>query len=114
MNLQPLFDLKERLEHTAVAGTGLLDEDFRLKRARVVHHRVALHHHLHARGRYRGFAQPLLRQLRDGRQLDLIQNHGHFLFIDRNPFQHRVIMGMRHPHQKRPIPLRRKFLRHRS
>ena len=34
MNLQPLFDLKERLEHTAVAGTGLLDEDFRLKRAR--------------------------------------------------------------------------------
>ena len=34
MNLQPLFDLKDRLEHAAVAGTGLLDEDFRLKRAR--------------------------------------------------------------------------------
>ena len=33
MNLQPLFDLKDRLEHAAVAGTGLLDEDFRLKRA---------------------------------------------------------------------------------
>ncbi len=33
MDLQALYDLKERLEHAAVAGTGLLQEDFRLKRA---------------------------------------------------------------------------------
>lgn len=33
MNLQPLYILKERLENCAVAGVGLLDEDFRLKRA---------------------------------------------------------------------------------
>ena len=33
MNLQPLYDLKERLEHAAIAGTGLLQEDFRLRRA---------------------------------------------------------------------------------
>lgn len=33
MNLQALFDLKERLEHAAIAGTGLLQEDFRLRRA---------------------------------------------------------------------------------
>lgn len=33
MNLQPLYDLKERLEYAAIAGTGLLGEDFRLKRA---------------------------------------------------------------------------------
>lgn len=33
MNLQALFDLKERLEHAAVAGTSLLLEDFRLHRA---------------------------------------------------------------------------------
>ena len=34
MNLQPLYDVQERLEHAAVAGTGILNEDFRLKRAR--------------------------------------------------------------------------------
>lgn len=33
MNLQPLYDVKERLESAAIAGTGLLGEDFRLKRA---------------------------------------------------------------------------------
>ncbi|MCI8602149.1 MAG: hypothetical protein HFE45_11295 [Oscillospiraceae bacterium] len=33
MNLQPLYDLKERLEQAAMAGVGLLGEDFRLKRA---------------------------------------------------------------------------------
>lgn len=33
MNLQALYDLKERLEHAAIAGTGLLHEDFRLRRA---------------------------------------------------------------------------------
>ena len=33
MNLQALYDLKERLEYSAIAGTGLLQEDFRLKRA---------------------------------------------------------------------------------
>lgn len=33
MNLQPLYDVQERLEHAAVAGTSLLGEDFRLKRA---------------------------------------------------------------------------------
>ena len=33
MNLQPLYDVKERLEQAAIAGTGLLGEDFRLKRA---------------------------------------------------------------------------------
>lgn len=33
MNLQPLYDVKERLEYAAVAGTGLLSEDFRLQRA---------------------------------------------------------------------------------
>ena len=33
MDLQPLFDLKERLEYAAIAGTGLLSQDFRLKRA---------------------------------------------------------------------------------
>lgn len=34
MNLQPLYDVKDRLEQAAVAGTGLLGEDFRLRRAR--------------------------------------------------------------------------------
>ncbi len=33
MDLQALYDLKERLEHAAIAGVGLLQEDFRLKRA---------------------------------------------------------------------------------
>lgn len=33
MNLQPLYDVKTRLEAAAVAGTGLLGEDFRLQRA---------------------------------------------------------------------------------
>ena len=33
MNLQALYDLKERLEHAAIAGTGLIHEDFRLHRA---------------------------------------------------------------------------------
>ncbi|MEY8388025.1 HEAT repeat domain-containing protein [Oscillospiraceae bacterium 38-13] len=33
MNLQPLYDVKERLEQAAVAGAGLLEEDFRLRRA---------------------------------------------------------------------------------
>ena len=33
MDLQPLYDLRARLEQTAVAGTGLLSEDFRLQRA---------------------------------------------------------------------------------
>ncbi|MCI9120574.1 MAG: hypothetical protein HFG00_03480 [Oscillibacter sp.] len=33
MNLQPLYDVKERLEQAAIAGTGLLEEDFRLQRA---------------------------------------------------------------------------------
>ena len=33
MNLTPLYDVKERLEHAAIAGTGLIAEDFRLKRA---------------------------------------------------------------------------------
>ena len=31
-NLQPLYEIKERLEHAAIAGTGLLAEDFRLTR----------------------------------------------------------------------------------
>ena len=33
MNLQPLYDVKARLEAAAIAGTGLLGEDFRLKRS---------------------------------------------------------------------------------
>lgn len=33
MNLQPLYDVKERLEYAAVAGVSLLGEDFRLQRA---------------------------------------------------------------------------------
>jgi hypothetical protein len=33
MNLQPLYDVKARLEQAAIAGTGLLGEDFRLQRA---------------------------------------------------------------------------------
>ncbi len=33
MDLHALYDLKERLEHAAIAGTGLLQEDFRLRRA---------------------------------------------------------------------------------
>ena len=33
MNLQPLYDVKERLEQAAIAGAGLLGEDFRLQRA---------------------------------------------------------------------------------
>ena len=33
MDLRPLYDVQERLEQAAVAGTGLLGEDFRLKRA---------------------------------------------------------------------------------
>ncbi|MBD5161410.1 MAG: hypothetical protein HDT14_05230 [Oscillibacter sp.] len=32
-SLQPLYDVKERLEAAAIAGVGLLDEDFRLRRA---------------------------------------------------------------------------------
>ncbi len=32
MNLQPLYDLKERLEYIAIAGIGFIQEDFRLKR----------------------------------------------------------------------------------
>ena len=32
-SLQPLYDVKERLEYAAIAGTGLLAEDFRLRRA---------------------------------------------------------------------------------
>ncbi len=33
MNLQPLYDVKSRLEQAAIAGVGLLGEDFRLQRA---------------------------------------------------------------------------------
>lgn len=33
MKLRPLYDVKERLEQAAIAGTGLLGEDFRLIRA---------------------------------------------------------------------------------
>ena len=33
MNLQPLYDVKSRLEQAALAGAGLLAEDFRLQRA---------------------------------------------------------------------------------
>ena len=33
MNLQPLLELQERLENCAIAGSRLLTEDFRLKRA---------------------------------------------------------------------------------
>lgn len=33
MNLQPLYEVKERLEYAAIAGVSLLGEDFRLKRA---------------------------------------------------------------------------------
>ncbi len=33
MNLQPLYDVKERLEYAAIAGVSLLGEDFRLQRA---------------------------------------------------------------------------------
>lgn len=33
MDLQPLYELKERLEHAAIAGTALLAGDFRLRRA---------------------------------------------------------------------------------
>ena len=33
MNLKPLYHLKERLEQAAIAGTGLLGEDVRLRRA---------------------------------------------------------------------------------
>ncbi|MCI9332460.1 MAG: hypothetical protein HFG05_09850 [Oscillibacter sp.] len=33
MNLQPLYDVKERLEQAAIAGASLLEEDFRLQRA---------------------------------------------------------------------------------
>ncbi|RKI70128.1 HEAT repeat domain-containing protein [bacterium 1xD42-67] len=33
MDLQPLYDVKGRLEQAAIAGTGLLAEDFRLSRA---------------------------------------------------------------------------------
>lgn len=33
MNLQPLYNVKERLEYAAVAGVSLLGEDFRLQRA---------------------------------------------------------------------------------
>ena len=32
-SLQPLYDVKERLEYAAIAGTGLLSEDFRLQRS---------------------------------------------------------------------------------
>lgn len=33
MNIQALYDVKERLEYAAIAGTGLMQEDFRLRRA---------------------------------------------------------------------------------
>ena len=32
MNLQPLYDVKTRLEYAAIAGVSLLGEDFRLQR----------------------------------------------------------------------------------
>ena len=32
-SLQPLYDVKERLEAAAMAGTSLIGEDFRLQRA---------------------------------------------------------------------------------
>ena len=34
MNLDAMYELRERLETAAVAGVGLIQEDFRLKRAR--------------------------------------------------------------------------------
>lgn len=33
MNLNPLYELKERLESSIIAGVSLLSEDFRLTRA---------------------------------------------------------------------------------
>ena len=33
MNLNPLYELKERLESAMIAGVSLLSEDFRLARA---------------------------------------------------------------------------------
>ena len=33
MNLNPLYELKERLESSVIAGVSLLSEDFRLARA---------------------------------------------------------------------------------
>ena len=33
MNLEALYELRDRLEDSAIAGLGLLGEDFRLKRA---------------------------------------------------------------------------------
>ena len=33
MNLSPLYELKDRLTHIAIAGTSLMEEDFRLARA---------------------------------------------------------------------------------
>ncbi len=33
MNVQPFYQLKERLEYAAIAGTRLLAEDFRLRKA---------------------------------------------------------------------------------
>ena len=33
MDLQPLYEVKERLQNCLLAGLSLIDEDFRLKRA---------------------------------------------------------------------------------
>ena len=33
MNTEPIYELRERLRAAAMAGTSLLSEDFRLKRA---------------------------------------------------------------------------------
>ena len=33
MDITPIYDLRERLKAAAIAGTGLIPEDFRLKRA---------------------------------------------------------------------------------
>lgn len=33
MNLQPLYNLKERLDNIVIAGTNLIDDDFKLKKA---------------------------------------------------------------------------------
>lgn len=33
MNLEPLYNLKERLDHIVIAGTNLIDDDFKLKNA---------------------------------------------------------------------------------
>lgn len=73
MNLQPLYDVKARLEQAAIAGTGLLAEDFRLARAAGALHPLAAASPVFARIETELAALPgAPAEERGGRLLDLL------------------------------------------